>query len=91
MAVAGTGDFELSGPFKKFEVAIDVWAGMSLERRNNHFKRFLRYMPLSNSNTVISTDGQLAVTGPGKNGGKKPSQRKRRKAAKTTTLAKKKY
>ena len=83
LALAGSGDFELSDSYKKFEVSIDVWAGMSKGKRDKAYKRFMRKLPLLDPRTVISTDGSQAFTGPGRNGGKKPNQRKRRKSAKS--------
>ena len=87
--MAGQGDFELTPAFKKFEVDIDVWYGMSKERRTNHFNRFMKKKWSVNSRTVFSSDGAFAFTGPGTMGGKKPNQKKRRKRAKTTTITKK--
>ena len=87
--MAGTGDLELCGPFKKLEVPIDVWAGMSRERRDKHFKCFMKKAWNLDPRTVISSDGCHAVNGPGQNGGKKKNQRKRRRTAKTTTTTKK--
>ena len=88
-ALAGQGDFELTPAFKKFQVSIDVWAGMSGNQRQNLFNRFMRKSWALEKRTVISSDGSQAFTGPGTMGGKKPHQRKRRRAAKTTSTTKK--
>ena len=88
--MAGTGDLELSGPFKKFEVPIDVWAGMSKERRDRQYNRFMKKVWNLDPRDVISSDGNQVVNGPGQNGGKKKNQRKRRRTAKTTSITKKK-
>ena len=87
--MAGQGDFELSPPFKKFEVDIDVWSGMSNESRTKHFNRFMKKKWLAESRTVTSSDGAHVFTGPGTMGGKKPNQKKRKRNAKTTTKTKK--
>ena len=90
LALAGSGDFELSDSYKKFEVSIDLWAEISKEKRDKHYQRFMRKLPLLDPRTVISTDDSQAFTGPGHNGGKKPNQRKRRKSTKTTIKTKSK-
>ena len=87
-ALAGQGDFALSPAYKKkYEVSIDVWAGMSSESRKKHFNKFMKHVWYKEKNTVVASDGSQAFTGPGIAGGKKPHQRKRRRQAKTTTIA----
>ena len=82
--MAGVGDLELTPPFKKYQVDIDVWASWSKDQRDKHFKKFMGKLWLKEKSTVISSDGLLTVKGPGMMGGKKPHQRKRRRMAKTT-------
>ena len=69
--MAGTGDLELCGPYKKFEVPIDVWAGMSKERRDKHYKRFMKQPWYLDQRTFISSDGAHAFIGPGQSGEKR--------------------
>ena len=87
--MAGQGDYELCGPFKKFVIPIDIWASLPKSKRDNHCKKFARKKWLVNARTVFTTDGKRAYVGPGANGGKKPHQRKRKRTAKTTTITKK--
>ena len=89
-ALVGQGDFELSDGFKKFEVPVDVWSGMTSENKDRHFKKFMKKVLLKDKKTVLSTDGTQAFTGPGTMGGKKPHKRKRRRQAKTTSYPAKK-
>ena len=80
--LAGQEDFELTAPFKKFEVDIDVWSGMTRERRQKLFDKFMKKQWLVNSRTIVSSDGAQAFIGPGPNGGKKPHQKKEEKKSK---------
>ena len=89
-SLAGHGDLELCANFKSFEIPIDNWASLTKEKRDRHFKRFMRKSWMVNQRTVTTSNGAVAFTGPGKNGGKKPGQKRRRKMAKTLTKTKKK-
>ena len=75
-ALVGQGDYELCSQFKKYEVKIDVWAKLPKERRDRHFQKFMLQTSLTESRTVITTDGKQFRTGPGKNGGKNPIREK---------------
>ena len=88
-ALVGHGDFELSTGFKKFEVPVDVWSGMSKESKERHFRKFMKHVCFKDKRTVQTTDGTQTFTGPGTMGGKKPNQKKRRRQSKTTTTSKK--
>ena len=82
-AIAGQGDFKLSDPYKRFAVPIDMWANLNKIRRDAIVARFLGQPCPNNQKLVTSSDGQLAITGPGPNGGKKKGQKRRRKAERT--------
>ena len=84
-ALHGDGNFVVSGPFRRHLVSYQAWQGLTADRRNTLYTRFLsdtgsRVTPP----TVSSTDGCLTVLNTS-TVACKPGQRKRPRATTTTT------
>ena len=86
--LAGQGDYILCPTFTPFYVPNDVWSSLPKEKRDNHFKKFIRFIRLIDSRTVFIYGWQ--ISNDRTKWWKKPGQVTRKRSAKTSSVRKRK-
>ena len=83
-SLSGTGNYRLSGEYKKFKMAESAYRSKSKEERDQIFKKFLATdLRKTSPDYIHSSDGRFSVLNKAKSTARKPGQRKRPRNEKT--------
>ena len=81
-----TGWFCVDRALSKVTFPIDVWCGLTSDKRARHFNRFLHQIWKVGHRSVTSTVGALTVLAPSNNSGEKPLSKQNEKMCKKSTI-----